>query len=1654
MKNYFFIVLISFWALETSSQIEVVSAGTTHTGTYASLAEAFEAINLGIHTDSVIIQVTSNVNETDTARLDASGTGSTSYQYISIEPVAGSWTVSANIDGPLVELNGADHVNINGTISTGIGLSFINNNTGPNSCTIKLHHDATNNLIQNCTIHGASVNAAEGSGVIYFGEGQITGNDHNTIDNCQISSDGVNMPLNAIYSKGSSFLIDNSEITISNNLISNFFNSSFSSSGLNINSHNHQWNISGNSFFQTGTRVASSGNHHYAIFIANNGNDYHIANNYIGGQAANCGGAGPWTLSGSVASRFVGIGVSLIPSSLVNIHGNTIANFNITTTSSANTANGNFSGIWVSEGNANIGTLSGNIIGSGTGNGSITVTLQNNSGGTANLIAYSGTGNVNINNNTVGSINLLGASSSTSMGIQAIWIGGGIPAVIGNSIGSITTSNSINCATAATSSTAQRVSAIVVTGIITNADIVISQNTISNIFQAGTGSTHYLRAISFSGQGVTNANNVVLEQNTIKNLTAVNANPTLSSGNLSLVGILLLGTTSPFSVPIIRENVIQNLFASNAGSVQTNVAGVAVSNCAPGGNISSNKIHNLRSASSSPSVSNPPTVSGIYLRAMNSGTVLISNNMINLGTDQSSNTQFMGIWNGFTAANVNILNNTINIEGMVSAGVLPTFCFLRGDNSAASAIISNVKLKNNIFNNSRSGGTGNHFCIGNNYGNVSSSGLGWEGGASNYNVLNSFQTSTIGYWNVACNFNSWKLASSGDNFSVQGEPVNFIDPSLGNLHLDAGLNPTPIESGGIPIPEVVIDIDNQQRPGPAASVNGGAISHDIGADEFDGVRKDIFGPIFCFRPFINTTCTENRNLACHISDLSQINVAAGTKPRLYFKLSSHNNTFINNTSTSNCWKYVEASNSTSPFTFIVNYSLLFGGGGVSPGNTIQYFFVAQDLFSIPNVGLSNGVFNSQPASVNLTASAFPITGSIKSYSIVTGLPTYITIGVGGNYETLTGTGGLFEAINNNGLAGNTTVTIQDEIVIENGLKELMNMLSGNCTASTYSLTIKPDAGLETTLTGANNSGPLLRILASNVTIDGSNSGTSSKNLKLINSASSALLFGSADTSFISNSKIINCFVQSGPSSSSGIILSNAGTIGSPGYFRDIIIENNSIESTSVGINCNGFSGQGKRLLIKDNAMNTADTNEIRNVGIYLQGIDSSTVTGNQLGNFESVNPENDRAIWLASGTKNTIVSQNSISGLNFSGATPNNPTGIYINTGISNSNIVVSNNQISGISSGGITNTSSGRPSGIVVSGSTSGIKIFGNKVSDITNSATEGYGASGIELGSSSLSANISVYNNFVSDVSAFGSPGASENHNGNGMVVLSGAGYRIYFNTICLHQNQGSNLGNPSALLVTSGVNISGAADIRNNIFSNKQTNGGERYAIYSQAPPSVFSQLDYNNYYSTGDNLGFIILKRSTLADIRTGFGGNLNSQQVEPEFIAPPTDLHLIPANSTTLSGAGISIPQVNTDIDNQVRDNYYPDIGADEFYLPCSSLVTNNANAGIGTLRFNISCLEEGDTITFDQPSITQSLLTTPLNIHKNVTIKGLSFQFKPEISIDFTHIGTNTGLILSNGKTLTLNDVDVKAVNNGPGGTLIENNGTLKVTGSTILSNL
>ncbi len=92
-------------------------------------------------------------------------------------------------------------------------------------------------------------------------------------------------------------------------------------------------------------------------------------------------------------------------------------------------------------------------------------------------------------------------------------------------------------------------------------------------------------------------------------------------------------------------------------------------------------------------------------------------------------------------------------------------------------------------------------------------------------------------------------------------------------------------------------------------------------------------------------------------------------PRVYYKKSTDANTFGGNTSADNGWKWASANGTSSPYDFTINYSILYGTGTVSIGDSIQYFVVAQDLLGALNSSPSTGFSGTTVSSITSAPAA-------------------------------------------------------------------------------------------------------------------------------------------------------------------------------------------------------------------------------------------------------------------------------------------------------------------------------------------------------------------------------------------------------------------------------------------------------------------------------------------------------------------------------------------------------------------------------------------------------------------------------------------------------------------------------------------------------------
>ncbi|MES2765771.1 MAG: T9SS type A sorting domain-containing protein [Bacteroidota bacterium] len=730
--------------------------------------------------------------------------------------------------------------------------------------------------------------------------------------------------------------------------------------------------------------------------------------------------------------------------------------------------------------------------------------------------------------------------------------------------------------------------------------------------------TSTLYGIYLSGATTSNA-----YSNIITNLSN-----TSTSSTSALYGII--ASSSATHTSNIYLNTINGL--SHAGTSTGSIYGLSVTTAAAN-NVYRNNINNI---------SNSTTTTGIsYGLAVQGGTInRIHNNFI-YDIRANASTGAPGV-------------RALNISGGTSDSVYYNTVYLNATPTVAShqsaalyltATPANVELKNNIFvNNNASTNITSGRVVAfyrstttyTNHTTTSSNNLFYAGTPGTtrlifYDGTNSDQTLSA---------MKSRLTPRESNSVTEMPPFISATGTI-NVHLSSG-TATQAESGGIAITGYTDDYDASNiRTGYPLSgqTNGGGTAPDIGADEGDFIPLDITGPTITYTPAVNVSSTSNRTLSSFaaITDVNGVNTTSGTRPRLYYKKSGDANTYAGNTSADNGFKYVEASNTSSPFSFTLDYSLL--RSTVIAGDVIQYFVVAQDLVTTPNVGITTGTFAATPASVALTSGAFPIGGTLNSYTISTGISGTKTVGTGGDYTTLTGTGGAFEAVNNTFLSGNLTLSIITNLT-EDGTNALNQFAEEGGTG--YTITIQPSETTEKLIAGAVANGMIRLNGADRVKIDG-RSGGAGQYLRIRNTNTSN------PTITLQNDATANAIRYSiiegaNTTTTSGVILISTST-GTTGNDNDTIANNDIRDlSSATGVPANAIYASGTI-----DAMNSS--NIIQNNKIYNWTSNGISISGT--GNGDSWNISSNSFYQTAARTT-ALMAINVMSGTNGSGHTINN----------------------------------------------------------------------------------------------------------------------------------------------------------------------------------------------------------------------------------------------------------------------------------------------------------------------------------------------------------------------------------------------------------------
>ena len=454
------------------------------------------------------------------------------------------------------------------------------------------------------------------------------------------------------------------------------------------------------------------------------------------------------------------------------------------------------------------------------------------------------------------------------------------------------------------------------------------------------------------------------------------------------MGAIYIGSTA-FTNNDIKDNIVTGLY--NVGTTST-LYGIYIAGSAAGLNILRNNIYNIQSQ-----ITTGGALYGIYIANSTQATNIYNNFISDLRTPLGNSTS--PIYGIFVSAGntIRVLHNTINLNP-VSIGL--NF----GATGIYYATPGTIQIANNIVRvNATPSGTGFVAALRRSTGTAGTppANLAATSNGNIYyapNVANS-------YWyaegTVNPLINAYNLTNDANMNTSCGVYKTFMSPRESASFIEDNLVPVAVNPPTFAPSVASFAQDNAQSIAVPAITNDYALAPranpaDCGALEFVSAANDAVAPTISYTPITTiSNCGGLPILTATITDNAGVNGAPGTRPRVYYKKSTENNVLLGNTNADNGWKWVEAQNASSPFTFQLNPAILTSAPIL--GDVIQYFVVAQDNIAVPNpnvaknqVGFASGYC---ATSVNLLAAAFPVAAlpAINSMTVVPAvLPTLTT----------------------------------------------------------------------------------------------------------------------------------------------------------------------------------------------------------------------------------------------------------------------------------------------------------------------------------------------------------------------------------------------------------------------------------------------------------------------------------------------------------------------------------------------------------------------------------------------------------------------------------------------------------------------------------------
>jgi len=385
----------------------------------------------------------------------------------------------------------------------------------------------------------------------------------------------------------------------------------------------------------------------------------------------------------------------------------------------------------------------------------------------------------------------------------------------------------------------------------------------------------------------------------------------------------------------------------------------------------------------------------------------------------------------------------------------------------------------------------------------------------------------------------------------------------------------------------------------------------------------------------------------------------------------------------------------------------------------------------------------------------------------------------------------------------------------------------------------------------------------------------------------------------------------------------------------VVDANNTYSATAVW----GITFQSKATSAAEaNSYNKIHHNTISNTNIAIDfGLGSTSPTANDTGNEIYIN--------------------------NITGAF--NTAGIYLKYC---SDTKVYNNVLDG---GATASTAGNTRTGIDGSSSTNSgtIDCYGNTVKNISINVAQTL--SGISL----LANTVNIYNNVIANVA--NNFTTAHTKGSNGILMGSAATlvptYNVYHNSIYMNQTAANTTARTTCIAQegTTAANVTAMNLINNICVNNSSTGSPSNYTLYI---PSIAAKLgattDNNLYFPEtiirvgGSNSTDLAAYKSTMS----AAGIEQNSVTGDPLFVAKTTGDLTITDVLSPVNNKGKPVASVTTDILDNARSEYKPDMGAyefDKFSTSAAKLNENNSQiySRNASIIVNLTNIESSTTIS-------------------------------------------------------------------------------------------